>query len=104
MVCNETLQTIGMKYGKSVAQVILRWLIQRGVVALAKSVRKERMAENLEIFDFSLSVEDMSLIASLDREQSLFFSHADPKMVDWFDSMVVSRRSNQDHSRDKKNW
>lgn len=104
MFDNETLKAIGHKHGKSVAQVILRWLIQRGVVALAKSVRKERMAENFDIFDFSLTDEDMTAIASLDRAESLFFSHADPQMVDWFDSIVVSRRSNQDHTKDKKNW
>ena len=104
MFANETLLAIGDKYGKSVAQVILRWLMQRGVVALAKSVHKERMAENFHIFDFSLSEEDMAVIASLDKGESLFFSHTDPKMVEWFDAIVISRRANQDHTKDKKNW
>lgn len=101
---NEILASIGKKYGKSVAQVILRWLMQRDVVALAKSVHKERMLENIDIFDFSLSDEDMTMIAGIDRAESLFFSHCDPQMVEWFDAMVVSRRENQDHSKDKKNW
>ena len=104
MFANETLISIGKKYNKSVAQVILRWLVQRNVVALAKSVHKERMAENLNIFDFSLSDEDMALIASLNRDESLFFSHTDPQMVEWFDATVISRRENQDHTKDKKNW
>lgn len=104
MFANEILVSIGNKYEKSVAQVILRWLIQRGVVALAKSVHKERMAENFNIFDFSLSDEDMATIATIDRAESLFFSHTDPKMVEWFDTTVISRRANQDHTKDKKNW
>ena len=104
MFANEILVSIGNKYEKSVAQVILRWLIQRGVVALAKSVHKERMAENFNIFDFSLSDEDMATIATTDRAESLFFSHTDPKMVEWFDTTVISRRANQDHTKDKKNW
>lgn len=101
---NEILASIGKKYNKSVAQVILRWLMQRDVVALAKSVHKERMAENINIFDFSLSDEDMAMIAGLDRSESLFFSHYDPQMVEWFDAAVVSRRANHDHTKDKKNW
>lgn len=80
---NEILVTIGTKYNKSVAQVILRWLTQRGVVAIPKSVRKERMAENFNIFDFELSTEDLQAIASLDTGASLFFDHRDPAMVKW---------------------
>lgn len=95
MFANEMLISIGNKYGKSVAQVILRWLMQRGVVALAKSVHKERMAENINIFDFTLSDDDMSTIATLDKAESLFFSHVDPKMVEWFDSTVISRRKKE---------
>lgn len=101
---NEILASIGKKYDKSVAQVILRWLMQRDVVALAKSVHKERMVENINIFDFSLSDEDMAMIAGIDRSESLFFSHCDPQMVEWFDATVISRRANQDHTKDKKNW
>jgi diketogulonate reductase-like aldo/keto reductase len=78
---NELLFSIAGKYGKSVAQVILRWLTQRGVVAIPKSVRKERIVENFRIFDFELSPEDMDAIVTLDTKQSAFFDHRDPKMV-----------------------
>lgn len=78
---NGVLLSIAEKHGKSVAQVILRWLTQRGVVAIPKSVRRERMAENFDIFDFELSVEDMGAVATLDTKQSLFFDHRDPNMV-----------------------
>ncbi|WP_025146807.1 aldo/keto reductase [Pedobacter jeongneungensis] len=80
---DELLQAIGTQYNKSVAQVVLRWLIQRGVVAIPKSVRKERMAENLDIFDFKLSDEDMNSIKSMDTLTSSFFDHRDPAMVKW---------------------
>ena len=78
-----TLVEIGRKYGKSVGQVVLRWLVQRGIVALAKSVRKERMVENLAVFDFELNNEDMTRIATLETGQSAFFSHRDPAIVKW---------------------
>lgn len=78
---NEVLRGIATKHGKSVAQVIVRWLIQRGIVAIPKSVRKERMAENFSIFDFSLTPEDMSSIEVLDTRQSMFFDHRDPESV-----------------------
>lgn len=80
---NEMLQAIGDKYEKSIAQVVLRWLIQRGVVAIPKSVRKERMAENLNVFDFTLSTEDMEMMTTLDQARSSFFDHRDPAMVKW---------------------
>jgi diketogulonate reductase-like aldo/keto reductase len=80
---NKSLSTIGGKYNKSVAQVILRWLTQRNVVAIPKSVRKERMAENFNIFDFELSAEDMQIISTLDTSSSLFFDHRNPAMVKW---------------------
>ncbi|WP_026259981.1 aldo/keto reductase [Segetibacter koreensis] len=80
---NELLTSIGRKYNKSVAQVVLRWLTQRGIVAIPKSVRKERMEENFNIFDFTLSEEDMEAIKTLDTKASLFFDHCDPKMVKW---------------------
>lgn len=80
---NEVLAAIGDKYNKSVAQVILRWLTQRGVVAIPKSVRKERMIENFNIFDFELSTDDLQAIAALDTNQSLFFDHRNPEMVKW---------------------
>src|SRR5690606_34415375 len=78
---NEVLATIGAKYNKSIAQVILRWLTQRGVVVIPKSVRKERMVENFNVFDFELSIEDMELIQSLDTKTSQFFDHRDPNKV-----------------------
>jgi diketogulonate reductase-like aldo/keto reductase len=83
MFQNEILVSIAEKYNKSVAQVILRWLTQRGVVAIPKSVRKERIIENFKIFDFEISQEDMEKIAKLDTKKSLFFSHNDPGIVKW---------------------
>ena len=80
---NELLKSIADKYKKSIAQVILRWLIQRGVVAIPKSVRKERMEENFNVFDFQLSADDMEAIKTLDTSASSFFDHRDPKMVKW---------------------
>jgi len=80
---NELLASIGKKYNKSIAQVILRWLIQRNVIAIPKSVRKERMEENFNVFDFELSANDMETIKTLDTKESLFFDHRDPAMVKW---------------------
>lgn len=80
---NEALLAIATRCGKSVGQVVLRWLVQRGIVALAKSVRKERMAENLAVFDFELDDTDMARIAALDTNTSSFFSHRDPAIVKW---------------------
>lgn len=80
---NQLLQSIASKYNKSIAQVILRWLTQRGVVAIPKSVRKERMEENLNSLDFELSSEDMEAIKTLDSKTSSFFDHRDPAMVKW---------------------
>ena len=84
---NETLRSIGDKYGKSVAQTALRYLIQRGVIVIPKSVRKERMEQNIDVFDFALSGEDMQRIGQLDLGHSLFFSHYDPQTVKWLCSM-----------------
>ena len=81
---NPVLEGIGAKYGKSVAQVALRWLLQRGVIIIPKSVRVERMKQNLDILDFTLSDEDMATIASLDTDRSLFFDHHDPEVVKMF--------------------
>jgi diketogulonate reductase-like aldo/keto reductase len=78
---NEVLSEIGAKHTRSVAQIILRWLTQRGVVVIPKSVRKERMVENFDIFDFELEQQDMNAIATLDTDASLFFDHRDPAMV-----------------------
>lgn len=104
MFTNETLVKIGKKYGKTAAQVILRWLIQRGVVVVCKSTHIERMGENFDVFDFELSGEDMEEISSLETKTSLFFDHQDPAMVEWFDQMVNTRRKRQDASNDEKNW
>jgi len=78
---NKLLGSIGEKYGKSIAQVILRWFVQRGVVVIPKSVRKERIAENFNIFDFVLTAGDMDEIKTLDTKETLFFDHRDPEMV-----------------------
>jgi len=80
---NELLHSIAAKHGRSVAQVILRWLTQRGIIALAKSVRKERMIENISVLDFELSAEDMTAITTLDTKTSSFFDHRNPEMVKW---------------------
>ena len=80
---NELLRSIAEKHGRSIAQVILRWLTQRGVVAIPKSVRKERMAENFNVFDFDLTADEMRAIATLDTGASSFFDHRDPAMVKW---------------------
>jgi diketogulonate reductase-like aldo/keto reductase len=86
---NAVLLAIAEKHGKSVAQVILRWLTQRGVVAIPKSVRKERMAENFNVFDFELSADEMNAIAALDSKQSAFFDHRDPAMVKWLGTRKI---------------
>jgi 2,5-diketo-D-gluconate reductase A len=80
---NELLLQIAAKHKKSVAQVILRWLVQRGVIALAKSTRKERMIENINVFDFELSAEEMAAIPTVDTKTSSFFDHRNPEMVKW---------------------
>lgn len=80
---NELLASIGKKYNKSIAQVVIRWLTQRGVIAIPKSVRKERIEENFNSLDFELSLEDMEAIKTLDTNASLFFDHRDPAMVKW---------------------
>lgn len=98
------LVEIGKKYGKTAAQVILRWDMQRNIVAIPKSTHIERMEQNFDIFDFELSEEDMAKIATLDKKQSSFFSHYDPKMVEWFAQMVEQRKHNNDHRQEKKNW
>lgn len=85
---NPVLKEIGEKYGKSVAQVALRFLIQSDVVVIPKSVHKNRMEENFNVFDFRLTEEDMARIEALDGGESLFFSHYDPQTVEWFMSIV----------------
>lgn len=92
MFKNETLTQIANKHNKTVAQVILRWLLQREIVSLAKSVHENRIKENYDIFSFSLDEEDMNLIATLDKQTSSFFSHQDPKMIEWFGDLIIQRR------------
>jgi 2,5-diketo-D-gluconate reductase A len=80
---NEVLRNIATRHGKTIGQVVLRWVIQRGIVALAKSVRQERMSENIAVFDFELDANDMERIAKLETGTSSFFSHRDPAIVKW---------------------
>ena len=101
---NELLINIGKKYNKSSAQIMLRWLIQRGIIIACKSTHIERMKENFDVFDFKLSDSDMNEINKLDTGNSLFFNHQNPEMVEWFDNIVKSRRNNKDCRNDKKNW
>lgn len=98
------LINIGKKYNKTSAQVMLRYQLQRNIVIIPKSTHIERMKQNFDIFDFKLSKEDMEEIAKLDKKQSSFFSHNDPKMVEWFAKMVEERKHNNDHKKEKKNW
>jgi diketogulonate reductase-like aldo/keto reductase len=86
---NPTLQAVAMRHKKTIAQVILRWLSQRGIVVLSKSVRKERMVENFNVLDFELSTEDISAIATLDTGSSSFFDHRDPEKVKWLGTRVL---------------
>lgn len=97
------LEKIAAKYGKTTAQVMLRWHIQRGIAVIPKSTHIERMRENSDVFGFTLSDEDMQAIAVLDKEQSSFFSHTDPNMVEWFVKMVEERRAKTSDAA-KKNW
>lgn len=92
MFTNATIAAVAAKYNKSVAQVILRWELQRGIVVIPKSAHRERMEQNFNVFDFTLSDEDMQIMASLDKKQSSFFSHTDPVMVEWFVKMVEERK------------
>lgn len=99
---DSTLAEIGAKYGKTTAQVILRWHIQRNTVVIPKSTRYERMVQNIDVFDFSLTDEDMAKIATLDKEQSSFFSHYDPNTVEWFVKMVEERKTKQRSEEEKR--
>lgn len=101
---NPVLEEIGAQHGKSPAQVILRWDIQRGTIALPKSVRRERMEQNADVFDFELSEQDMARIADLDTKTSSFFSFRDPAMVEWFAHMVEERKAGSVAANEKKAW
>ena len=95
MFKNETLVKIAEKHKKSVAQVILRWLYQRGIVTLAKSIHDERIKENFDIYSFELDDRDLELIYALDEKKSSFFSHQDPNIIEWFGSLIVERRNKE---------
>ena len=101
---NPVLAQIAEAHGKSTAQVMLRWNLQRGVVVIPKSVHRERMEQNLDVFDFELTAEEMAQIALLDTKTSSFFSHSDPAMIQWFANIVEERKSNHDCRQEKKNW
>jgi 2,5-diketo-D-gluconate reductase A len=101
---NPVIAEIAAKYGKTPAQVMLRWHIQRGVVVIPKSTHYERMVENFNVFDFALSQEDMDKIAALDTATSSFFSHQDPAIIEWFAQMVEQRKHQHDSSKEKKAW
>lgn len=103
MFSNPVLAQIGARHGKTVAQVILRWHIQCGVAVIPKSTHIERMRENLDVFDFALTAEEMAAIAALDEKRSAFFSHQDPAMVEWFVQMVEQRRTKHDSTQQKEN-
>lgn len=97
---NQVLAGIGAAHGKTTAQVMLRWNLQRGVVVIPKSIHRERMVENLDAFDFELTSEEIAAIAALDTKTSSFFSHADPKMVQRFSQMVEERKTQHGSSRE----
>lgn len=89
MFRNELLVSIAQKHNKSVAQIILRWLIQRNIVVIPKTINKERMAENIHVFDFSLTADDLENIKTLDTRQSLFFDHRNPEIIKWMGSRIL---------------
>ena len=101
---NPVLSQIATTHGKTTAQIMLRWNLQRGVVVIPKSVHRERMEQNLDVFDSSLTDEEMAQIATLDTKTSSFFSHADPARVQWFAKMVEERKRQHDCTQEKKSW
>ncbi|MGN1432118.1 MAG: aldo/keto reductase [Ruminococcus sp.] len=98
------LKSIAEKHNRTTAQIILRWHLQRGIIVIPKSTHIERMKENFDVFDFELSDEEMNAIALLDRNESAFFSHTDPKIAEWFVTMIAERRKQQDCTKEKKCW
>lgn len=96
------LAELGRSYGKTPAQIILRWHLQRGVVVIPKSTHRERMEENLDVFDFALTEKEMEAVAGLDKKESSFFSHQDPNMVEWFVKMVQERKAGNGGARTEK--
>jgi len=104
MFTTPTLVRIGEKYNKTPAQVILRWLIERSIVVLCKSTHKNRMEENINVFDFVLDDEDIMEIMSLDNSESMSFDFRDPEMVEWFDEMVEVRKNQKRADLEEKKW
>lgn len=104
LFANDILSRIGKKYVKTTAQVVLRWHIQRGIIIIPKSTHKDRMIENINIFDFALSNDDMKLIQAMDTATSAFFSHQDPAMIEWFATMVEERKKQHNSNQEKKPW
>lgn len=98
------LKEIAAAHEKTVAQVILRWHLQRGIIVIPKSTHRERIEENFNVFDFELTDDEMKKIAALDENKSAFFSHRDPAMVEWFVKMVEERKKNNDCTKEKKSW
>lgn len=98
------LKAIADSHKKTVAQVIIRWHLQRGIVVIPKSTHIERMEENFDVFDFALTDGEMAKIAALDKDTSSFFSHRDPTMVEWFVKMVEERKRQNDCTKENKNW
>ena len=98
------LKAIAESHKKTVAQVIIRWHLQRGIVVIPKSTHIERMEENFNVFDFALTDGEMAKIAALDKDTSSFFSHRDPTMVEWFVKMVEERKRQNDCTKENKNW
>ncbi len=86
---NELLASLASKYNKSIAQIILRWMIQRNIVVIPKTITKERMVENFNVFDFNISFDDMELIKTLDTNTSLFFDHRNPEIIKWMASRKI---------------
>ena len=101
---NPVLMEIGESHGRSAAQVMLRWNLQRGVIVLPKSVHRDRMEQNFDVFGFELTEDEMERIAALDTATSAFFDHRDPAMVGWFSKMVEERGGRHDSSREEKRW
>ena len=101
---NPVIVKLAEKYKKTPAQIMLRWNIQREIVVIPKSTHLERMEENINVFDFALTEEDMKLISKLDKAESAFFSHQDPNMVEWFVQMVEERKKQHDCTKESKKW